>query len=181
MQLIKEQIEQFEAFISKLPISKVRSDIERLWETVKSKGYIIRSELLDKLKEFSIHIEDVTLQSFIQSFEHWVKNEDGSQSPKEAPKKEIEKANLGQGVANSIKKAKVIDKDTSDSSVAPVKEEEVAPKKIENKKEESKKKLDKDAKEGDMHRTVSGMKDHDSKSVKTKVIIEKPVHKNKKK
>lgn len=180
MQLIKEQIEQFEQFVSKLPISKVRSDIERLWDEVKNSGYNMRTEQLDKLKSFSIHIEDVTLQSFVQSFEHWVKSEEGHESPKEAPKEKIPDADLGKGVASSIKKSKVVDKDISDSSVSPSPSippsndkinKSVPNKKLEEKKKETKE-LEKEAKKGDLHRSVAGMKDSKSNS-KIKVINKK--------
>lgn len=185
MQLIKEQIQQFEAFVSKLPISKVRSDIERLWDAVKNDGYIIRYEQLDKLKDYSIHIEDSSMQTFIQSFEHWVKNEDGSESPKEAPKEEIPKANLGEGVAHSIKKTKVVDKDTSDNSVSQFDDKNNdAALKLSKEKIEKNKELEKEAKAGDLHRPISGMKDkkvEPKPEAKKVVVIKKSSHKNKKK
>lgn len=182
MQLTKEQSTQFEQFISKLPISKVRSDIESLWREVKDKGFVIRTDQLDKLKESSSHIEDVSLQSFIQSFEHWVKSEDGSKSPEKIKKEEPKDAKLGEGVANSIKKSKTVDKDIDDNSVYENDDTDnvSAPLKIKDKKEKAKE-LTEEAKKGDLHRPISGMKDHATKPkyiVNPKVIIEKkPAHK----
>lgn len=184
MQLIKEQIEQFESFISKLPISKVRSDIERIWEAVKNKGYNMRSEQMNKLREYSVHIEDSSLQSFIQSFEHWVKNVDGSKSPVKEATKEIPKANLGDGVANSIKKSKVVDKNTSDNSVSPYDDNtNNSSKKQLDKKEEEKKVVRENAKDTGIKRTVSGMQNHDTapKEKQKTGFFEKLPHKNNKK
>lgn len=174
MQLTKEQSDQFEKWLSKLPESKVRSDIERLWDGVKEGGYIIKSEELDRLKDYSIHIEDALLQSFPQSFSHWVKNEDGSKSPEEAKPEEKPEAHLEKNIAKLTKKAKVADKDIEDDSVSPYddKNNDSAKKQTKERKEELKDR-EEEAKEGDLDRPVEALKSKPSKTKGTnkKVIV----------
>lgn len=157
MQLTKDQISQFEEFISKIPISKVRSDIERLWDLIIKDGYRVRFDQFDNLKDLSIHLEDSGLQTFVQSFIHWVMNDDKEGEEKGTDKKA--KANLAEGVAHVQKDLKVKDKNITDNSVSEYddKENKEAPKQTDNKKEEAKK-LEKEAKAGDLKRSPSAIK-----------------------
>lgn len=184
MSLTKEQISQFEDFISKIPISKVRSDIERMWDEVKNDGYNFRSRQLDLLKDYSIHLP-TELQSFVQSFNHWVKSEDGSVKPEDMPKEKIPEADLGKGVAGTIKKSKVVDKDTTDNSVSEMDDKEnTAAKKHTPEKKEEVKELEKEAKQGDLHREIIGMKEHEpahTPKEKQKVVAVKKSSPKKKK
>lgn len=162
MQLTKDQSSQFEEFISKIPISKVRSDIERMWSVVKNNGYIMHTEQLDQLKDYNISLPS-ELQQFIQSFSHWVKNQDGNIKPEEVKPKEVPDAKLGEGVSKTIKKTKVVDKDTNDNSVSEYDDtdNDEAPKQSKGKKKDAEKRT-KEAQAGDLHRSVNGMKSHDT-------------------
>lgn len=158
MQLTKEQSKQFEEFISKLPISKVRSDIERLWDAVIHAGYTIKTEQLDTLNDYAIHLP-AELQTFPQTFAHWAKNEDHTKKDEQAqntPKKE--QANLAEGVKSTHEDSKVVDKDIHDNTVSAFDdiENKDAPKETKVKKSE-RAELTKEAKAGDLHRTIKGM------------------------
>ena len=170
MQLSKDQISQFEEFISKIPVSKVRSDIERLWDGIKKDGYRVRFDQLDNLKDFAIHLVNTDLQTFVPAFIHWVMNGEQTEIDETGTPKKA-KANLGEGVADTQKDVKVKDKNIEDNSVSihDDKENKAASKPTEKKKEESKE-LEKEAKAGDLKRTPSSMKDvaHKKRNIKTK-------------
>lgn len=179
MQLTKEQISEFEEFISKIPISKVRADIERMWDYIKNGGYVIKSEQLDQLKDFSIQLSP-ELQNFAQTFSHWVKNETNTlQKEKENKTPNKSKADLAGAVKDSLKSVKVKNKDIDDNSVSDFddKENQAAHKQTDAKKEQSAD-LEKQAKAGDLKRTENKdkkpVKKEEAKVVPKKVVEVKP-------
>lgn len=118
MQVTQEQADQFEDFISKIPVSKVRSDIERLWDKVKYSGFRFQTEQLDKLNDLATHLP-AELQVFPQAFAHWVKNEDHTiQNEFVAGTEKKAQANLGEGVKSVLKGEKVMDKNVEDNTLS---------------------------------------------------------------
>lgn len=178
MQLVKEQIKEFETFISKLEISKVRSDIQRMWDGVKLSGYVMRSEQLDELKDFAIHLP-LELQSYPQIFSNWVKNREHTEkmeSDYNVPKKS--QANLGKHVKDSHKEADIKDKNIEDKSVAPTEDKEnKAAKELLPKQKQEQTDLVAESKKGDLHRDVSAMSNdtpvREKPSRHREVVIEK--------
>lgn len=115
-QLSNEQITELEKFISKLEVSKVRSDVERIYEIVKTENNNIRREQLDQLNDLSTHLPQ-NLQSFPQVFRHWVVNgERTDQQEENTPEKS--KAHLEEGVADLLEGEKTVDKDVADKTVS---------------------------------------------------------------
>lgn len=156
--LSKEQSADFEKFISKLSISKVRSDIERMYDAVKSDGCNFRVEELDKLKSYATHLP-LELQSYPQTFSHWVKNGEQTERDEEVsntPKKA--KANLKEGVEEAHEEAKVKDKNIADETVSPATDNlnKAATEPLPERKEEIAN-LEEEAKKGDLERPLSAI------------------------
>lgn len=183
MQLTKEQSKQFEDFISKIDISKVRSDLERIWDEVKLSGYTIKSEQLDAITDVATHLP-IGLQSYPQVFLHWVKN--GSHTDKAEAENETAKnakANLGTNSADILKGIKVVDKDISDNTISEFDDRgnKDAEKETESKKED-RKDLEEQAKAGDKERPVTALTTdtHKSKALESKIADKKAIIKGKK-
>lgn len=164
--LSPEQTKSFEDFISKIPISKVRSDIERIYDEVKNKGGRFTPEQLEEVNDRATHLP-AELQTFPQVFLNWVKNgRDTELAEKDVPKKA--KSNLDEHANSVLDGAKVHDKDIEDKTVSEFDDRfnRDAPKETKIKKAE-RARLEDEAKSGDLQRPVSALKDTKGKAKET--------------
>ena len=116
--LTKNQITEFDSFLSKVPESMVRSHITRIWDMCKNNDRMT-TEQAEKIGSFTGQLP-TELQTYWNSFLHLLKNEALTQAVEEVnPGENKAQANLLDNVSDLHDGIKSQGKDVSDKSVAP--------------------------------------------------------------